>query len=342
MLERIKNIPLYFSLLCLLSLLLILPEVSGNPNTMLKYFQVSTSLVLMLTAIFGIFLKLKGIDPILPKFYRFILFIFTFTFLLSLSLSIISFATTPNYVYSKFHLNFDKLFFISIFSFVLLLLSQRNEFFKRNYKLLIFYSGPVLLFIFSVIALWPFDIFLQLIKEDNIVEYLQFLTLLFGGIFASLLTHHFLKDKKRILAFIFIFVTLGLFATAGDEISWGQRLLSLTTPEVISEYNLQNETGFHNTIYIDDLVPFIYLLVGLYGGFIHFARKLLARKISKDLLRYFIPPPYLTFFFFIPFIYNFYTLGWEHYIGRWSEIAELYLYLGVTIFLAESYYRSRK
>ena len=47
-----------------------------------------------------------------------------------------------------------------------------------------------------------------------------------------------------LLALFFIFV-------AGEEISWGQRILGLHTPDVIAKNNVQGEFNFHNLSFFD-------------------------------------------------------------------------------------------
>ena len=44
----------------------------------------------------------------------------------------------------------------------------------------------------------------------------------------------------------FVVLALACFYVVGEEISWGQRLFNLTTPEFFKTHNLQNETNLHN------------------------------------------------------------------------------------------------
>ena len=43
----------------------------------------------------------------------------------------------------------------------------------------------------------------------------------------------------------------------GEEISWGQRIFNIATPETISQMNVQDETNIHN-------LEFFYMLGGEY------------------------------------------------------------------------------
>jgi hypothetical protein len=123
---------------------------------------------------------------------------------------------------------------------------------------------------------------------------------------------------------------------AGDEISWGQRLLGITTPQQIAAENLQNEVTVHNLDGLHQLVGLGYALIALYGSFAWIAADLFFRKQSK-VLKNFVPPQYLFFFFYLCLVYNAYSLGGLHQFGEWSEVAELLLYSGTGLFLVVNY-----
>jgi hypothetical protein len=55
----------------------------------------------------------------------------------------------------------------------------------------------------------------------------------------------FFRRKKNIF-----FLVLGIVFLLGfgEEISWGQRFFNLNTPEIIEQFNTQNEINFHNII----------------------------------------------------------------------------------------------
>ena len=81
--------------------------------------------------------------------------------------------------------------------------------------------------------------------EDGLVEWLTVLVLLCCG--GLLLKRSILQGgQKRWLSLIL--ALLCLFG-AGEEISWGQRLLQLETPAFFSEHNAQEEIGLHNLVF---------------------------------------------------------------------------------------------
>jgi cell division protein FtsW (lipid II flippase) len=88
--------------------------------------------------------------------------------------------------------------------------------------------------------------FEQYIREDGIVEWLT----VFGLLAASFVCIYRVVNKPRNATALFLLTSLVLglllFIAAGEEISWGQRIFGLQTPEYFREKNLQSETNFHN------------------------------------------------------------------------------------------------
>lgn len=90
--------------------------------------------------------------------------------------------------------------------------------------------------------------FANYVVEDGTVEWLTVAGLLAASLvcfarFARLL-------KKRHWWFLAVTLLLGLllFFAAGEEISWGQRILHLKSSEFFEKNNAQHETNFHNLI----------------------------------------------------------------------------------------------
>jgi hypothetical protein len=85
-------------------------------------------------------------------------------------------------------------------------------------------------------------LYTKLIVEDGVVEYATFSSYLFASIIFLLSA---IKDKSKKPVGLIIF-SIGCFILAMEEISWGQRLLSLQSNSFFLENNLQNETNIHN------------------------------------------------------------------------------------------------
>lgn len=87
-----------------------------------------------------------------------------------------------------------------------------------------------------------------LVAEDGIFEWLGAIFLLAG---AALVLMALLRLRARghttvIKRLAYLGLALILFVAAGEEISWGQRLLGLETPEAVKRVNVQEELNFHN------------------------------------------------------------------------------------------------
>ena len=89
------------------------------------------------------------------------------------------------------------------------------------------------------------DIYLE---EDGIVEWLTVVGLL-AGFFVCLYRFINLQKTKNwwFLTATFVLGIL-LFIAAGEEISWGQRILGIKSSEYFLKHNAQGETNIHNLV----------------------------------------------------------------------------------------------
>ena len=87
--------------------------------------------------------------------------------------------------------------------------------------------------------------------EDGVFEYLGAAGLLAAGLLFSLAYVRSRTAENRAVlgrpARLFLLALAALFLFgAGEELSWGQRLLDLETPEGLTDANRQHEINFHN------------------------------------------------------------------------------------------------
>jgi len=118
-------------------------------------------------------------------------------------------------------------------------------------------SGLTYLFIslnflfFSCLLLFYPDRYHEIIREDSYVEYLGFLSLLSAG--ALLFAAGCLRFKQllsgRAVTILFFIGAAVLLWASGEEISWGQRIFSIETPELLIRINKQQELNIHNINY---------------------------------------------------------------------------------------------
>ena len=76
--------------------------------------------------------------------------------------------------------------------------------------------------------------------EDTLLEWGTFVLAFAGGVIFLICAY---KGSR-----FSIFLGLAWLLFAFEEISWGQRVLGIETPEVMLEYNYQEELNFHNLI----------------------------------------------------------------------------------------------
>jgi hypothetical protein len=86
------------------------------------------------------------------------------------------------------------------------------------------------------------------VQEDHLVEWLTVLGLV-SGCFVCL-SRFFKLFRYKTGWFLTVTFLLGLllFVAAGEEVSWGQRILGLKSPEYFQKHNAQGETNLHNLV----------------------------------------------------------------------------------------------
>lgn len=110
---------------------------------------------------------------------------------------------------------------------------------------------------FAIISLAPNTYVGPLVKEDGAVEWIGALAwLLAACFFAGTLVRTWRSGKsgRKITSFWLSCLALITFLAAGEEISWGQRLINYETPGLIAKHNLQKEMNLHNLTPLDTRV----------------------------------------------------------------------------------------
>ena len=207
-----------------------------------------------------------------------------------------------------------------------------------------------LLLVLGFVFLYVFlpNWYLLLVKEDSIVENLQAGSYLL----ASAITFIALTKLRKSLH-KYIFLLLLMFACATlfiffEEISWGQRILGIKTPEFFTAYNMQKEITLHNVPPVFEVCHIFYMAVGLYGGLAWiFTRNATWR--GADLPRFIIPEWYCSLYFlpiFFIHLWHRYILEWPNrgyliwpQVAMWrhQEPCELLLALGFLLVAASNY-----
>lgn len=233
-----------------------------------------------------------------------------------------------NAVFELTRLHPQRLLLLGVLGLFTYLIMQNNSWWHKHAHRVILFSPFVIFALLFPVSLWPFNIFKELIKEDRAIENLQFVILALGGSYSAWASYRFWQAKQFWHGLIFSFVALGLLLVAGDEISWGQRLFGLSTPEKLSAINRQEELTFHNIYAIEWLVIYGYVGISLFGLF---SRNL--SELIKPLRKYslYLPAQQLFGYFLFAAIFFVQQLRIEWGIWHsWSEPAELAIYTGIS------------
>jgi hypothetical protein len=129
----------------------------------------------------------------------------------------------------------------------------------------------------------------RLTIEDGPIEYLTALVFLVAGVL--FIVSAVRRSASRIWALL---LGVGSIFIAGEEISWGQRLLGLATPESLAESNVQSEINLHNLEGVHGIVRGAGVLV-LLTVFVAFPIAVARLRWARDLAdRWRIPVPPLA------------------------------------------------
>ncbi len=92
------------------------------------------------------------------------------------------------------------------------------------------------------------EAFMEYLKEDGLVENL---TVLFLAASAGIAVWRAVKGwqaGRKLETLTWVLLAFLFFFAAGEEISWGQRIFGLETPEYFIDKNLQKEINLHNLV----------------------------------------------------------------------------------------------
>ncbi len=318
--------------LFILCVLLSVLDIFRNPNLVENVLTISSAEILGIVFLCFVVLRLK-FGKIIPNILAHLNLYCGFSILiLSSVLAVIGWFGGANFIYSKTLLNLDRLFILGTFLISTGIISQQNKVLAKLHKGIIMVIGilfPLLLFFVSLLPLYFFD---QVVKEGGLIENFQAIVLLIGAIYSFLLANKLLKKKHLSSSLIFFILAILFFLTCMDEVAWGQQFFNMKTPGFIAMHNDQNEITIHNTKSISGFVPYIYIVIGLYGSLSWIC-------VKKRLLS---PRRFLMPYFLLPALYNLIAFFNIPRFGVWSEPAELMLYAGVVFHILCLYYIKEK
>lgn len=202
----------------------------------------------------------------------------------------------------------------------------------------------VVVFLFYILRENKYSFYVRIIEEDGVVEYLTAATYLISSIIAASISVSFFKTKNNFLCFSYAFLAAGLFFICGEEISWGQRILGISSPDYFLQHNAQQEFNLHNLEVVEKyLLHNSFILIGAYGTF----SWILLKTNKGDSLEYpyFIPEWYLSSYFFAVlffYVYRDYVMPYYNFLElttREQEPSEFILSMGFFLFLLINRFR---
>jgi hypothetical protein len=135
-----------------------------------------------------------------------------------------------------------------------------------------------------------------LVHEDSIVEYSTCLAYLGAGGFAASVAIGLRRRGETLLAVLWAGFGAALLFSGFEEISWGQRLFGVRTPELLAS-NVQHEMNLHNLPWLQRCLHGAYIAVGLFGGLAWALVPRLRSGRLRELARWIVPPPALLAYF---------------------------------------------
>ena len=151
-----------------------------------------------------------------------------------------------------------------------------------------------------------------LVAEDNVGEYCTSVSFALSGFLMIILSF---KCGTCLQKLLWVLIGICFIIVSAEEISWGQRIFSLSTPDQIKQINLQNEITLHNlksasfiNIILHKIVAYMILVWLSFSIIVHLILPRLEVKIrsiglplvSFNLIPIFLVPLY--FFLFFPII----------------------------------------
>lgn len=324
-----SKIPLY---IFTLTFLILLPDMFRSGDIISKIFHIDSRIIFAISLSLIVLIRLKS-EFLIREINQKLIGLLSLLFLIfGTTFSILGYLYPANYLYSITHLFYQQFILIGIFSLIFWTLSNTNKWFINNHKTIILISGFILFNLGLVVSLFPFEYFIKISQEDHLIENSQVGVLFIGFIFSVNYFINNLKNQKYFESFFFLLASLVLFFLMGEEISWGQRIFHVITPQFFAKNNYQDEVSIHNLYVVNKYIAFSYVLIGFYGSVSWLAEKLFSKFNQK--LNLFIVPSYLSIYFFIVFCFDlFFLTHFNSPVGRFSEFVELHLYLGIMFFI---------
>lgn len=162
-----------------------------------------------------------------------------------------------------------------------------------------FVVAPVVGAVVVIVSRADAGVFRFLTREDSVLEWSQVIALVVAMVASAMVAIDALRHGNRLMAGAYAAYAAACTFIAGEEISWGQRIFGIETPEKLEDINLQGETTLHNIEGVLFWFNLGMLLVGLYGA----VAPIVARRNGTP-VRWYVPPLFLSPCFALTFLYK--------------------------------------
>ncbi len=289
-------------------------------------------------------------DPVVshPRAYLGLIWSAVIIFFGSLFLIQLNALVHPTASLQYFHLHPEPLQYLTWFLTGLSVIYFRKDLVEKLHPWLTAVFPLLLLAIFmSLQHHYAHEVFAKLKVEDGPFEYGTFAAFLTGSFAAGYtawriwstryIPNFFSIDlwqqvSRWLLMLGFIGVSIAFFFVAGEEISWGQRILGIETPAEYAAVNTQQELTLHNHHAFINYVYYTYLILSLTAASAWIVVKKFALLGFKRFARFleWLAPQWWLAAWFLPMIVYVplrETFGYIRF-GHWEEMSELFLSLG--------------
>lgn len=253
----------------------------------------------------------------------------------------------PNYFFTNFRLHYLGLPGLALPALAFGLIHAQAELLANKWRHFYLMLSAGLILLAGLMFYHDEKFYRSLVIEDGVVEWITALGFVASSILALLMIKRrsFFRAEamRKVFTYGSIVMAFLFFVVAGEEISWGQRIVGLETPEVIAERNHQDEINLHNSEWLWPYVYPAYAFVGLYGMLMWIMRWIIQGLISFDeqwrvWLKILVPGPHLFLSFgmivFYVWLRNHHG-PWKYQL--WEEYAEMLLVMGLVAHLLEVY-----
>jgi hypothetical protein len=149
-----------------------------------------------------------------------------------------------------------------------------------------------------VVALLHRESAVWLVKEDRLIEWLQFFFVMMSALYCLKIVRNYKHryDSKPI-RYVFSLLLVLLTVLALEEINWGQRIFGFETPAFIASINVQKQISLHNFVYFQRFRHWLMILFGIIGILLIQAGEKRDDSGEKSMLMFFAPPAFFTLAF---------------------------------------------